>query len=60
VNKTTNMTFIFFRYTFDVGIHYIGEMEPCNPKRILLDHISDGQIEWSKMDKAGLPDNNDK
>ncbi len=40
------------RYTFDVGIHYVGEMTKTNPKRIFLDAISDGQIEWHKHDTA--------
>ena len=37
-----------------MGIHYIGEMREHCPGRILLDSISDGQIEW-----AELPDNYD-
>ena len=41
-------------YEFDVGIHYIGEMREHCPGRILVDSISDGQIEW-----AELPDNYD-
>ena len=31
------------RYPFDVGIHYVGEMEVGNPKRLFLDSISDFQ-----------------
>ena len=37
-----------------MGIHYIGEMGETRPGRILVDSISDGQIEW-----AELPDNYD-
>ncbi len=39
-------------YSFDVGIHYVGEMCAGNPKRTFLDSISDGQIEWQKLDDS--------
>lgn len=35
-----------------MGIHYVGEMAMDSPKRILIDSISDGQIEWFKVNEA--------
>ncbi|MFL2983745.1 MAG: phytoene desaturase family protein [Candidatus Neomarinimicrobiota bacterium] len=38
-------------YEWDVGIHYIGQVHnPHSPIRKLFDIISDGQLQWSKMD----------
>ncbi len=37
------------RYEFDAGIHYVGEMGPGQLYRTLLDHITDGQLEFAQM-----------
>ena len=39
-------------YEFDVGIHYIGEVGQGRLNRTLIEQISDGQIEWKKMEDA--------
>ena len=45
-------TFKRHRYEWDVGIHYIGQVhKPYSPVRRLFDLITDGQLEWSYMDK---------
>lgn len=36
-------------YEFDVGIHYIGELDPEFKNRTLVDQLSDGQIEWAPL-----------
>ena len=43
-------TFIDKGYEFDVGIHYIGEMSAGNLTKTLVDQISDGQLEWERLD----------
>jgi all-trans-retinol 13,14-reductase len=45
-------THVFKRkgYEWDVGIHYIGEVQrPNSTIRRLFDYISDGQLEWADM-----------
>lgn len=44
-------THVFRRpgYDWDVGVHYVGGMEPGSTIRRLLDDISDGQIQWADM-----------
>ncbi|MDP6169340.1 MAG: NAD(P)-binding protein, partial [Candidatus Marinimicrobia bacterium] len=38
-------------YEWDVGIHYIGQVNrPRSPIRKLFDIISDGKLQWSAMD----------
>lgn len=37
-------------YEFDVGIHYIGQLNEKSPFRILVDQLTDGQLQWSLMD----------
>ncbi|KAJ1091610.1 hypothetical protein NDU88_004727 [Pleurodeles waltl] len=37
-------------YEFDVGIHYIGRMYENGPLRFLTDQLTDGQLQWEKMD----------
>ncbi|XP_077118925.1 all-trans-retinol 13,14-reductase [Ranitomeya variabilis] len=37
-------------YEFDVGIHYIGQLNEESPSRILVDQLTDGQLQWSLMD----------
>ena len=39
-------------YEFNIAIHYVGEMyNPALPARILVDQVSDGQIQWAPMGK---------
>ena len=44
-------THVFRRpgYDWDVGVHYVGGMEPGTTLRRMFDDISDGQIEWADM-----------
>uniref|UniRef100_A0A8C5MSZ7 All-trans-retinol 13,14-reductase n=1 Tax=Leptobrachium leishanense TaxID=445787 RepID=A0A8C5MSZ7_9ANUR len=37
-------------YEFDVGIHYVGQMNALSPLRILTDQLTDGQLQWAMMD----------
>ena len=44
-------TFRRENYEWDVGIHYIGEVHnKWSPVRKLFDLVSDGKLEWHKMD----------
>ncbi|GCC28487.1 all-trans-retinol 13,14-reductase-like [Chiloscyllium punctatum] len=43
-------TFIKKGFEFDVGIHYIGELYERSFLRTLVDQITDGQLQWAKMD----------
>ncbi len=36
-------------YHFDVGLHYVGEMQPGDLPRQVFDFISDGRLGWTKM-----------
>ena len=37
-------------YEFNVGIHYVGELDnPRATNRIVLDQVTDGQIQWAPM-----------
>ncbi|XP_006031222.1 all-trans-retinol 13,14-reductase isoform X1 [Alligator sinensis] len=36
-------------FEFDTGIHYIGRMQTNSPARILLDQLTEGQLQWAKM-----------
>ena len=36
-------------YEFDVGIHYIGEVNPGNLNRTFIDQITEGQLEWEPL-----------
>ena len=39
-------------YEFNVGINYVGEMDnPAFPPKIILDQVSDGQIQWAPLGK---------
>ncbi|KAM9311977.1 all-trans-retinol 13,14-reductase [Gastrophryne carolinensis] len=37
-------------YEFDVGIHYIGQLNEQSPFRIMVDQLTDGQLQWAPMD----------
>ncbi|XP_059812531.1 all-trans-retinol 13,14-reductase-like isoform X2 [Hypanus sabinus] len=43
-------SFIEEGFEFDIGIHYIGELHKHSLLRTLTDQITDGQLEWAKMD----------
>ena len=36
-------------YTFDVGIHYVGNLIRPTLTRTLVEEISDGQIQWAPL-----------
>ncbi|MGP0071732.1 MAG: phytoene desaturase family protein [Bryobacteraceae bacterium] len=37
-------------YSWDVGVHYIGDLQdPASPLRAAFDHLTGGQIEWAPM-----------
>ena len=44
-------THVFHRpgYDWDVGVHYLGGLEPGSPIRRVFDDISDAGIEWADM-----------
>ncbi|XP_078079080.1 all-trans-retinol 13,14-reductase-like [Mustelus asterias] len=37
-------------FEFDVGIHYVGQMHECGLLRVIMDQITEGQLEWIRMD----------
>lgn len=38
-------------YEWDVGVHYVGEVHHANsPVRLAFDAITDGQLQWARMD----------
>ncbi|KAL7534870.1 hypothetical protein ACHAXR_006135 [Thalassiosira sp. AJA248-18] len=47
-------TFTEKGYEFDTGLHYVGSKIGQNgsPSRKLLNYITDGEVEWEKMDDA--------
>jgi all-trans-retinol 13,14-reductase len=44
-------THVFHRpgYEWDVGVHYIGEVQPGTMLRRIFDAITDGRLEWADM-----------
>jgi len=37
-------------YSWDVGVHYIGELQdPGSPLRAAFDHLTEGKLEWAPM-----------
>ncbi len=37
-------------YTWNVGVHYIGEVQdPRSPVRAVFDHLTEGQLQWQPM-----------
>ncbi|XP_062994941.1 all-trans-retinol 13,14-reductase [Elgaria multicarinata webbii] len=56
-------TFTEKGFEFDVGIHYIGQMHEESTQRMMIDQLTDGQLQWAKMDSPfdvvilGDPDN---
>ena len=41
-------------FDFDVGVHYVGNMLDCrwSPFRVLFDFLSDGKLEWSRINET--------
>ncbi|TFK10677.1 SH3 domain-containing kinase-binding protein 1 [Platysternon megacephalum] len=37
-------------FEFDVGIHYVGQMHPMGMLRVALDQLTDGQLEWVRLE----------
>lgn len=37
------------KYQWDVGVHYVGNMQPQSLNRRLFDYITGGQLHWYKM-----------
>uniref|UniRef100_A0ACB8EYW2 Uncharacterized protein n=1 Tax=Sphaerodactylus townsendi TaxID=933632 RepID=A0ACB8EYW2_9SAUR len=37
-------------FEFDVGIHYVGQMLENSFQRMISDQLTDGQLQWAKMD----------
>nr|XP_020667764.1 all-trans-retinol 13,14-reductase [Pogona vitticeps] len=37
-------------FEFDVGIHYVGQMDGDSVLRIMIDQLTDGQLQWAKME----------
>nr|XP_056716863.1 all-trans-retinol 13,14-reductase [Euleptes europaea] len=37
-------------FEFDVGIHYVGQMLENSFQRMIVDQLTDGQLQWAKMD----------
>lgn len=53
--KIGGFTHIFKRkgehgeYHWDVGLHYVGQMNPGSPTRAMFDFVTDGNLNWKKM-----------
>ena len=45
------LTHVFRRdgASWDVGLHYVGQMQPGSPTRAFLDFLSDGRLRWNAM-----------
>ena len=39
-------------FEFDVGIHYIGNIVGTSMSRVLIDQITDGQLDWVPLDET--------
>ena len=63
--QTTNQSDLFFSFTggcchtyidkgyeFDVGIHYIGDVGYPTMFRVLLDQVTEGQLEWAPLEET--------
>lgn len=44
-------THVFHRpgYEWDVGVHYIGDVQPGSVLRAMFDEVSDGKLEWADL-----------
>ena len=45
------LTHVFRRASFewDVGLHYVGELEPGSLTRTIMDYVTGGRLAWQKM-----------
>lgn len=43
--------FIDKGFEFDVGIHYVGKMDPGNSNRLLIDQLTNGKLQWVRLDE---------
>ncbi|XP_077350811.1 all-trans-retinol 13,14-reductase [Festucalex cinctus] len=43
-------TFTEKGFEFDVGIHYVGEMQDYKPFRCVVDQLTNGQLQWEPME----------
>uniref|UniRef100_A0A3B4Z890 All-trans-retinol 13,14-reductase n=1 Tax=Stegastes partitus TaxID=144197 RepID=A0A3B4Z890_9TELE len=43
-------TFTEKGFEFDVGIHYIGDLQEHKPFRCMLDQMTDGQLQWETLE----------
>jgi len=39
-------------FEFDVGVHYVGNVEPGSLNRFLLDNVTDGNLKWADIDQV--------
>ncbi|MEI7444207.1 MAG: FAD-dependent oxidoreductase [Burkholderiales bacterium] len=48
------LTHVFRRdgAAWDVGVHYVGELEPGSPGRAYFDYLSGGRLHWNRMPDA--------
>ncbi|XP_068012674.1 all-trans-retinol 13,14-reductase [Melanerpes formicivorus] len=45
-------TFTEKGFEFDTGIHYVGQMQEGSLSRLMLDQLTEGQLEWSRLPAA--------
>ena len=49
-------------YSWDVGLHYVGDMAPGSDTRVIMDYITNGQVQWELqpggVDEFHYPDLN--
>ena len=38
--------------SWDVGVHYIGQLDPGSQGRAYFDYLSGGELEWNRMPDA--------
>ncbi|XP_049600054.1 all-trans-retinol 13,14-reductase isoform X2 [Syngnathus scovelli] len=43
-------TFTEKGFEFDVGIHYVGDLQDHKPFRCMLDQMTDGQLQWEPLE----------
>ncbi|KAM8947882.1 all-trans-retinol 13,14-reductase-like [Pelodytes ibericus] len=43
-------TFQEHGYEFDVGIHYVGQMHDGGMLRVIMDQLTEGQLQWNRLD----------
>ncbi|XP_053550425.1 all-trans-retinol 13,14-reductase [Bombina bombina] len=43
-------TFQQHGYEFDVGLHYLGQMHEGGMLRVIMDQLTEGQLQWNRLD----------